>query len=107
MRVSMPLHRVSARARRTLIRARTGEGRERAKARGARFRRPKKLSPHQRREAIDRIEAVEAVAEVAGPFGIDRAPGPPRSLRAAGKAVLALSKCGRCNREISALLIRI
>jgi hypothetical protein len=37
---------------------------------------------------MDRIAAGEAVAEVARPFGIDRAPGPPRSLRAAGKAIL-------------------
>jgi DNA invertase Pin-like site-specific DNA recombinase len=50
---------------RTLIRARTGEGRERAKSRGVRFGRPKKLSAHQRREALDRIAAGEAVAEVA------------------------------------------
>jgi hypothetical protein len=33
---------------RTLIRARTGEGRECAKARGVRFGPPKKLSAHQR-----------------------------------------------------------
>jgi DNA invertase Pin-like site-specific DNA recombinase len=59
--------------RRTLIWARTGEGRERAKVRGLRFGRPKKLSPHHRREAIDRIAAGEAVAEVARTFGIDRA----------------------------------
>jgi Resolvase, N terminal domain len=38
---------------RALIRARTGEGRERAKARGVRFGRPKKFTPHQRREAMD------------------------------------------------------
>jgi DNA invertase Pin-like site-specific DNA recombinase len=58
---------------RTLIRSRTGEGRERAKARGVRFGRPKKLSAHRRREAMDRIAAGEAVAEVARTFGIDRA----------------------------------
>jgi DNA invertase Pin-like site-specific DNA recombinase len=58
---------------RTLIRAHTGEGRERAKARGVRFGRPKKLSAHQRREAIDRINAGEAVAEVARTFGVDGA----------------------------------
>jgi DNA invertase Pin-like site-specific DNA recombinase len=58
---------------RTLIRACTGESRERAKARGVRFGRPKKLSAHQRREAIDRIAAGEAVAEVARTFGVDRA----------------------------------
>jgi DNA invertase Pin-like site-specific DNA recombinase len=58
---------------RTLIRARTGEGRERAKARGVRFGRPKKLSAHQRHEAIARINAGEAVADVARTFGVDRA----------------------------------
>jgi DNA invertase Pin-like site-specific DNA recombinase len=58
---------------RTLIRARTGEGRERAKARGVQFGRPKKLSVHQRREAIERISAGEAVAEVARTFGVDQA----------------------------------
>src|SRR6266446_10124644 len=35
---------------RELIRARTGEGRKSAKARGVRFGRPSKLTPHQRQE---------------------------------------------------------
>jgi DNA invertase Pin-like site-specific DNA recombinase len=55
---------------RTLIRARTGESRERAKARGVRL---KKLSAHQRHEALARINAGEAVADVARTFGVDRA----------------------------------
>jgi hypothetical protein len=38
-----------------------------------RFGRPKKLSAHQRREAIERISAGEAVAEVARTLGVDRA----------------------------------
>jgi Resolvase, N terminal domain len=42
---------------RTLIRGRTGEGRERARTRGVRFGRPKKLTVHQRHEAIERINA--------------------------------------------------
>jgi DNA invertase Pin-like site-specific DNA recombinase len=58
---------------RTLIRARTGEGRERAKVRGVRFGRPKKLTAHQRQEAVERVAAGEAVAEVARTFGVDRA----------------------------------
>jgi DNA invertase Pin-like site-specific DNA recombinase len=58
---------------RALIRARTGEGRERAKARGVRFGRPKKFTPHQRLEAMDGIAAGEAVAVVARTFGLDRA----------------------------------
>ena len=39
---------------RELIRARTGDGRARAKARGVHMGRPSKLTPHQRREAIAR-----------------------------------------------------
>ena len=39
---------------RELIRARTGEGRERAKARGQSIGRPFKLTPHQKHEAIKR-----------------------------------------------------
>jgi DNA invertase Pin-like site-specific DNA recombinase len=58
---------------RALIRARTGEGRERAKARAVRFGRPKKLSAIQRKEAIEHINAGKALAEVARTFGIDRA----------------------------------
>jgi DNA invertase Pin-like site-specific DNA recombinase len=58
---------------RTLIKARTGEGRERAQARGVRFGRPLKLSPHQRREAIERLDAGETVVDVARTFGVDRA----------------------------------
>jgi DNA invertase Pin-like site-specific DNA recombinase len=58
---------------RTLIKARTGEGRERAKGRGVRFGRPLKLSAHQRREAIERLDAGDAVVDVARTFGVDRA----------------------------------
>src|SRR5580704_8072690 len=39
---------------RDLIRTRTGEGRERAKARGVKMGRPHKLTAHQRQEAIKR-----------------------------------------------------
>jgi DNA invertase Pin-like site-specific DNA recombinase len=39
---------------RTLIRERCGEGIERAKIRGVKFGRPKKLTAHQRQEAIQR-----------------------------------------------------
>jgi DNA invertase Pin-like site-specific DNA recombinase len=42
---------------RDLIRARTGEGRERAKARGVKMGRPHKLTPHQQKEAIKRLRA--------------------------------------------------
>jgi DNA invertase Pin-like site-specific DNA recombinase len=45
---------------RDLIRARTSEGRERAKARGVRMGRPPKLTPHQRREALKSSTGVHA-----------------------------------------------
>ena len=44
-----------AKFERELIRARTGEGRKRAQDRGVRFGRPRKLSPHQRQEALQRL----------------------------------------------------
>jgi DNA invertase Pin-like site-specific DNA recombinase len=58
---------------RELIRARTGEGRARAKKDGVRFGRPLKLSAHQRREALERLGSGESVVDVARTFGVDRA----------------------------------
>ncbi|MBT1516449.1 recombinase family protein [Bradyrhizobium sp. SRL28] len=56
---------------RELIRARTGEGRKRAKDRGVRFGRPSKLTPHQRREALARLAAGETQADIARSFAVD------------------------------------
>src|SRR5947207_2205818 len=56
---------------RELIRARTGEGRARAKARGVRFGRPPKLTPHQRREALQRLAAGETQADIARTYNVD------------------------------------
>jgi DNA invertase Pin-like site-specific DNA recombinase len=50
---------------RELIKARTGEGRARAKAAGVHMGRPPKLTPHQRREAIARRDAGEALTDIA------------------------------------------
>jgi DNA invertase Pin-like site-specific DNA recombinase len=58
---------------RELIRARTGEGRERAKTAGVRFGRPFKMSAHQRREALRRMDAGESVVDLARTFSVDRA----------------------------------
>jgi DNA invertase Pin-like site-specific DNA recombinase len=55
---------------RELIRARTGEGRERAKARGVRLGRKPKLTPHQRIEALKRRDAGEPLVEIARTFGV-------------------------------------
>jgi DNA invertase Pin-like site-specific DNA recombinase len=55
---------------RHLILARTSEGRERARARGVRFGRKLKLTPHQRQEAIARRNAGEALVEIARSYNV-------------------------------------
>ena len=55
---------------RELIRARTGEGRARAVARGVKLGRSPKLTPHQQREALARREAGETLADIARTFGV-------------------------------------
>ena len=55
---------------RELIRARTGEGRERAKARGVVLGRKPKLSPHQRREALALREAGEILTDIARTYNV-------------------------------------
>ena len=55
---------------RHLILARTGEGRSRAQARGVRFGRKRKLTKHQRDEALARREAGEALAEIGRSYNV-------------------------------------
>jgi DNA invertase Pin-like site-specific DNA recombinase len=55
---------------RDLIRARTGEGRARAKARGVKLGRRPKLTPHQKREAIERRDKGEALVEIARTYNV-------------------------------------
>src|SRR5437868_1038004 len=55
---------------RELIKARTGEGRKRAKERGVHFGRPFKLSPHQQREALARRANGEILADIARTYGV-------------------------------------
>jgi DNA invertase Pin-like site-specific DNA recombinase len=55
---------------RELIRTRTGEGRERAKARGVRLGRKPKLTPHQRKEALARREAGEPLVDIARSYAV-------------------------------------
>jgi DNA invertase Pin-like site-specific DNA recombinase len=57
---------------RELIRARTGEGRTRAKARGVKFGRPSSLTTHQQREAIERLRNGETQADIARTFAVSR-----------------------------------
>jgi DNA invertase Pin-like site-specific DNA recombinase len=55
---------------RELIRTRTGEGRQLAKARGVIMGRKPKLTGHQRREAIARREAGEVLTEIARSYNV-------------------------------------
>jgi DNA invertase Pin-like site-specific DNA recombinase len=57
---------------RELIRARTGDGGVRAKARGVRFGRPAVLSAQQRQEAIQRLANGEAQADLARSYGVSQ-----------------------------------
>ena len=55
---------------RELIKARTGEGRARAKAEGVHMGRPPKLTPHQRREAIERRAAGDSLVDIARSYNV-------------------------------------
>src|ERR1700757_1066966 len=55
---------------RDLIRARTAEGRERAKERGVKMGRKPKLTPHQQAEAIKRREAGEPIRDIARSYNV-------------------------------------
>jgi DNA invertase Pin-like site-specific DNA recombinase len=58
---------------RELIRARTGEGRKRAKASGVKFGRPAALTLDQRQEAIQKVAQGEAQADLATFFNVSQA----------------------------------
>lgn len=55
---------------RELILIRTGEGRARAKGRGVKMGRKPKLTPHQRSEALARIEAGEAMRDIGRSYNV-------------------------------------
>ncbi len=58
---------------RDLIRARTGEGRARAVARGQKMGRPFKLTDHQKREAMKRRNQGETLADIARSYNVSPA----------------------------------
>ena len=58
---------------RELIKARTGDGRARAKDRGVRFGRPAALTHHQRAEAFERLCQGEPQAEIARSYAVSQA----------------------------------
>lgn len=55
---------------RELIRARTGEGRARAVAAGVKMGRKPKLTPHQRKEALRRVDAGERMRDIARSYNV-------------------------------------
>jgi DNA invertase Pin-like site-specific DNA recombinase len=55
---------------RDLIRARTAEGRERAKERGVKMGRKPKLTPHQQKEAIKRRDRGEPIRDIARSYNV-------------------------------------
>jgi DNA invertase Pin-like site-specific DNA recombinase len=74
---------------RSLIVARTGEGRARAKAAGVKFGRPPVLTAHQRKEALQRLAAGETQADIARSYGVSQSlisRLPPRPFLLAGVA---------------------
>ena len=56
---------------RELILVRTDDGRKRARARGVRFGRPRKLTAHQRQEALARLANGETQADIARSYAVD------------------------------------
>jgi DNA invertase Pin-like site-specific DNA recombinase len=65
-----PAERVLKDIRRQTRRTRTGEGRQRARARGVIMGRRPKLTGHQRREAIARREAGEVLADIGRSYNV-------------------------------------
>jgi DNA invertase Pin-like site-specific DNA recombinase len=55
---------------RSMILARTDDGRKRAQARGVRFGRPPKLTAYQRQEALQRLAAGETQTDIARSYGV-------------------------------------
>jgi len=55
---------------RELIRARTGEGRERAKLHGVKMGRRPKLTPHQQKEALQRRQDGEPIRDIARTYNV-------------------------------------
>lgn len=58
---------------RELIRARTDDGRKRAKARGVKFGRPRKLTAHQRQELAQHLADGAVQADLARSYGVSQA----------------------------------
>jgi DNA invertase Pin-like site-specific DNA recombinase len=66
---------------RELIRARTGEGRLRAQARGVKMGRPAKLTSHQIKAALRRRDAGEPMRDIARTYNVSLSQAPAMCIR--------------------------
>jgi DNA invertase Pin-like site-specific DNA recombinase len=55
---------------RKLIKQRTDDGKQRARAAGVRFGRPRKMTQEQRRQALERLAAGETLEQIAATYGV-------------------------------------
>lgn len=62
---------IAAKLERSHLIERTAKGRAYAKAQGVKFGRKPKLTSHQRREALDRIKAVEPYRSIARSYNVN------------------------------------
>ena len=91
---------------RSLILTKTGEGRARAMARGVKFGRKHKLTPHQQQEAKRRRDAGESLSEIGRLFGVNyqtigRLDGPRRQVLL---PLAGFSRPGKANTYVPILL---
>src|SRR5437879_8367516 len=82
---------------RELIRARTGDGRARAKGRGVKFGRPAALTPHQRAEALQRLGNGEVQADLARSYGVSQATISRLQAGCAKRLTTSERSAGRCD----------
>jgi DNA invertase Pin-like site-specific DNA recombinase len=81
---------------RDLIRTRTAEGRNRAKARGKHMGRPRSLTPEQQKEAIKRRAQGETLAELARSYNVSRSDDFTASSRVRGPVTSETGHNTRC-----------
>jgi Helix-turn-helix domain of resolvase len=97
------VHRIPAEFERELIRARIGEGRARARARGVKMGRPPKLTPHQIKEALRRRDAGEPMRDIARTLQcLPQHDFEAGGLRCQGRGAAASNVLASCSSEIRA-----
>jgi DNA invertase Pin-like site-specific DNA recombinase len=87
----------------SLIKARTGEGRVRAKAKSVKFGRPGKLTPYQQREAIERHANGESLASIGKSFNVSH----QTVMRLVADAEARQSWRPHCRRRLDGALLQL